>query len=453
MANMVTLLQLSPTMSEGTIVKWNVQEGDEVSTGDVIAEVETDKAVMEQESFEDGKILKILAAQGDSVPVGANIAIIGEEGEDISGLEDKAGNEEEQKQAPAKEERTAGEMIAAAKKPRAKEEEKQHQEAPVAESKPAAKERKAPPAPQTSEGRVFVSPLARKMAEEHNLELARIEGSGPNGRIVRRDVEQAIGSGAARQPQAAGIHAGPHPSTLTLAQPSITPATEAADEEIPLTRMRQVIARRLVESRQQIPSFSLHVDVNAQPLLDAVAIMRERLPEQKITITHFVIKAMASMLMKHEWLRTQWAGEKLVRKNAAHVSVAVAIEDGLLTPVIRNAHAKGLSAIASELRELAGRARERKLGEEDLTDGVQTLSNLGMFGIDHFDAIINPPESSILAVGRVIDKPVAVDGKLKPGKVITLTLSCDHRVVDGAVGASYLSDLKGALEYPLMMLV
>lgn len=440
MATPIQLLQLSPTMSEGTIVRWHVKEGDSVSAGDVLAEVETDKAVMEQEAFDDGTILKILVPQGQAVAVGGNIAIVGEQGEDVSGLENDGGQaapaaekKSEEKKPEKKEEKAA--------KPSAEKPQEKPKAAPV-EAKAKAKAA-APAAPARAEGeRVVASPLARKMAEEHGLELAEVEGTGPNGRITKRDIERAVEEGGKKAERPAAPKA-PRPAAA---------APAASDEEVPLSGMRKTIARRLVQSRQEVPSFSMSVEVDAQPVVDAVARLREKFPDDKLTVTHFVIKAMASMLMKHEWLRTQWIDGKLVRKAGAHVSVAVAIEDGLLTPVIRDAQTKGLLALADELRELAARARDRKLTEEDLSGGVQTLSNLGMFDIDHFDAIINPPESSILAVGRIADKPVVVDGELQVGKRMTITLSCDHRVVDGAVGAAYLRDVKAALEDPLLIL-
>lgn len=424
MATPIQLLQLSPTMSEGTIVRWHVKEGDSVSAGDVLAEVETDKAVMEQEAFDDGTVLKILVPQGSSVAVGGNIAIVGEAGEDISGVDaggaaaaEKKESKEEKKAAPAKEKKAAGEK-------------------PKEEAKT---EEKAPAPPQRAEGeRLFASPLARKMAEEQGLDLSAIEGTGPNGRVTKRDIESAAEKGIGKAVRA---------EARTGAAP-----VAAADEEVPLSNMRKVIARRLVQSRQEVPSFSLSVELDAQQLLDAVARVKERFPDEKVTLTHFVIKAQAAMLMKHEWVRTQWIDGKLMRKAGAHVSVAVAIEDGLLTPVIRNAQTKGVVELSRELRSLAEKARSRKLGEEDLSGGVQTLSNLGMFEIDHFDAIINPPESSILAVGRIVEKPIVVKGEMRIGKRMSITLSCDHRVVDGAVGASYLKDLKAALEEPLLML-
>lgn len=418
MASKIQLLQLSPTMSVGTIVKWHVKEGDKISAGAILAEIETDKAVMEQEAFDDAVVLKLLAKEGDAVPVGDAILVVGEEGESADDVAPAA-----KSVAPAKEE-SKPEPAKAAEAPKA----------PAAPAAPAAG------------GRITASPLAKKMAADHNLDLAQINGSGPNARIIKRDIEQALSSGSA----AAGSTA----AAPVLAAPSTAkPQDGLYSEEIPVSGMRNAIARRLVESRQQIPSFTLTVNVNAEPLQQAVKRVREIFPDEKVTMTHFIIKSMAHTLMKHDWLRTQWVGGKMYRMQTANISVAVAVEDGLLTPVIRDAQAKGVVAISKELKALAGKARDRKLTEKDLSGGTQTLSNLGMFGIDQFDAIINPPEASILAVGQVSERPVVRNGALVIGQEFTVSISSDHRVVDGAVAASYLKDLKAALEEPLLMLV
>ena len=431
MASHIQLLQLSPTMSEGKIVKWHVKEGDKLSSGTIIAEVETDKAVMEQEAFDDAYVLKLLVKEGDAVKVGSAIAVVGEQGESADSVA-SAGNGAAPKAAENK--GAAGAPAAAA---------------PVAA--PAA----ASAAPAASGDRVLASPLAKKMAADHQLDLSRITGSGPNARIIKRDVERALESGVTVAPAAASV-AAPVAAAApqVLVQPSLVKPQEGVySEEIPVSGMRNAIARRLVESRQTIPSFTLSVDVNAEPLQEAVKRVRAAYPDEKVTMTHFLIKGMASTLMKHEWLRTQWVGGKMYRMNGAHISVAVAIEDGLLTPVIRNAHGKGVVAISRELKELAAKARDRKLTEQDLSGGTQTLSNLGMFGIDRFDAIINPPEASILAVGQVSKKAVVRNDALVIGQEFTVSISSDHRVVDGAVAAAYLKDLKAALEEPLLMLV
>ncbi len=431
MAQKIELLQLSPTMEEGTIVKWLKKEGEKVSAGDALAEIETDKAVMEQEAFDDGTMLKIVAEEGSAVKVGSLIAVVGEKGEDVSSLMNGGGASS----APAAKDEGAVEKPTGTPKVNFKPEPPSGDEATAS--------LKTMEASRGEGGRVLASPLARKMAEDAGLNLSDMTGSGPHGRIVKRDVESAIESGGAAAPVAEGA---PQAAALTV-------GPQEGDEEVPLSGMRKTIARRLVQSRQDVPSFTLTVEVDAEPLQKGVARVREAYPEEKVTVTHFIIKAMASTVMRHEWLRTQWVDGKMVRRNHGSISCAVAIEDGLLTPVIRNAHGKGVVQIARELRELAGLARERKLGEQDLTGGVQTLSNLGMYGIDQFDAIINPPEASILAVGAVAEKPVVKNGELVAGKVFNISLSCDHRVVDGAVGAAYLKDLKTALEDPLLILV
>lgn len=430
MASPVRLLQLSPTMTEGTLVKWLVKEGDEVESGTPIAEVETDKAVMEQESFEDGKILKIVVKEGEKIAVESLIAIIGEEGEDVSGLLD--------------EEKSAGESKPAAKPEKAPAETdtkvapaEPEDEAPIPTAKSSEPVRK--------EGeRVFISPLARKMIAEHDLDVDQIKGTGPNGRIVKRDIESALKQGTAAAAKKA-------PAKPAAAAPAATPA--AAAEELPVSGMRATIARRLTESKQQVPHFQVTVNVRAERLLEAVKRIRDMGTEPKVTVTHFLIKAMAGTIMRHRAIRSQWADDTIRVINGAHISIAIAIEEGLLTPVMRDVHTKGVIQIAKELQELAARAKERKLTGDDMAGGVQTISNLGMYGVDEFNAIINPPEASILAVGATQDRPVVEDGQVVPGKVMSLTLSADHRVVDGAVAAEYLRDLRRALEDPMLMLL
>ncbi|CAN5313637.1 pyruvate dehydrogenase complex dihydrolipoamide acetyltransferase [soil metagenome] len=425
MASAVNLLQLSPTMSEGTIVKWLVKEGDSVKSGQAIAEIETDKAVMEQESFEDGKVLKILAKPGQKVPVESLIMVIGADGEDISGLVNAAGAKSAAKAGADAPKAAAkpSQMAPAAKTP--------------APTRPAAAPEKktavpATPAKQATNGggegaRVFASPLARKVAQDAGLNLGGVQGSGPQGRIIRKDVGAAIAGGGS--------------------------AAAAESDVIQLSGMRQTIARRLLESKQSIPHFQLSIDVRGEALLAAVAKVKEINPDAKVTVTHFLIKAMAAVAMRHRAVRSQWAGETLNVLPSASISVAVAIEEGLLTPVIRDAQTKGVFQLADELRDLAAKARARKLTAADMSGGVQTISNLGMYGISNFTAIINPPESSILAIGAMEDRPVVEKGAIVPGKVMTITASLDHRVIDGAVGAQYLADLKRTLENPVLMLL
>ena len=441
MASPITLLQLSPTMEQGTVVNWLVSEGDDVESGQAVAEVETDKAVMEQESFEDGKVLKIVANEGDKVDVGDLLMVIGEEGEDISDVLEQGGQKEEKKEEkkePEKEE----------KKDKDKKEEK-----PKAEE--VAPARPEPAASGGRSGRILASPLARKMAEEEGLDLSQIEGSGPKGRIVKRDIEKVMEEGTGKKPSEAekpaktGKAAAPAPAPRPA---SVMPSGEA-EEEIKLSGMRETIARRLSQSKQTVPHFQLHIEVRGENLEEAVARAREAYPDTKVTVTHFIVKAMANAAMRHQPIRTQWAEDKLVVMPHASISVAVAIDEGLVTPVIRNAHGKGVVQIAQELRELAGLARDRKLGSEDYSGGVQTLSNLGMYDITRFNAIINPPESSILAVGSLEERPVVENGQVVPGKVMEVVMSCDHRVIDGMVGAQYLADLKRSLEEPMLILM
>ncbi len=425
MASAVNLLQLSPTMTEGTLVKWLVKEGDAVTSGQAIAEIETDKAVMEQESFEDGTVLKILVNAGARMPVGSLMMVTGEKGEDIASILASASAPAAPEPEPAKKEAPA------AAKP-----------APAPAAAPAAKPVAPPPAASpaakaangASGGRVAASPLARKMAQDAGIELSDLAGSGPSGRIVKSDIEAALAA-----PRAAA------------SSPSWVVSGEV--EELPVSGMRQTIARRLIESKTTVPHFQLTVEVRGERLLEAVAQIKELDADAKVTVTHFLIKAMASAAMRHRAIRSQWAGNTMRVLPSAHITVAVAIEDGLVTPVIRDAHTKGVMQLSSELRDLAKRARDRKLTMEDMSGGVQTLSNLGMFGIHQFAAIINPPESSILAVGAMEDRPVVEKGAVVPGKVFTLTMSCDHRVIDGAVGAQYLGDLKRSLENPALMML
>ncbi|MCC5875119.1 MAG: 2-oxo acid dehydrogenase subunit E2 [Candidatus Sumerlaeia bacterium] len=428
MASAVKLLQLSPTMTEGTVVKWLVKEGDEVESGTPIVEVETDKAVMEQESFEDGKILKIVVPEGEKVAVETLLAVIGEDGEDISELLGGAGSGGDS--APKKQEK--------------KEEKKESPSS--SKDKEAPKEEKS--TEQRSGERIYVSPLAKKMAREHDLTLTKIKGSGPNGRIIRRDIESAI------KRKEAGMEAS-DTKPISIAEGSAAGAAPAPSggDTIRVSGMRATIAKRLVESKQLVPHFQISMDVRGEKLLEAVKRVREMGTETKVTVSHFLIKAMGSTLMRHKALRTQWGGDNLHVMEGAHISIAIAIEDGLLTPVMRNVQSKGVVQIATELKEFAAKAKDRKLTGDDLTGGVQTLSNLGMYDVDQFNAIINPPEASILAVGAMQDRPVVEDGQVVAGKVMTLTLSADHRVVDGAVAAEYLRDLRRALEDPMLMLL
>jgi pyruvate dehydrogenase E2 component (dihydrolipoamide acetyltransferase) len=461
MATGVKLLQLSPTMTEGTVVKWLKKVGDTVKSGEPIAEIETDKAVMEQESFDDGVVLQLVVPEGQKVAVESLIAVIGAKGEDPSTVTGGAAAKPAAKTAAPAPAPAAAPAAAPAPAPAA----------PAPAPAPVAAAPAAPAAPKPGE-RVIASPLARKMAADAGIDLSTVVGSGPGGRIVKSDIETILAGGAPRQhamlpvaPTATSVLAaavaaqgGPEAieAALVAANAASTPGAPAAKGDVETLRvsgMRATIARRLVESKVTVPHFQVSIDVRGEKLLEAVAKVRAKVDDPKVTVSHFLIKAMGSVIMRHRAMRSQWAGDTIRVINAAHISVAVAIEDGLMTPVLRNVQSKGVLEIARELKYLAGRAKERKLTAEDLTGGVQTLSNLGMYGIDQFNAIVNPPEASILAAAAMQDKPVVENGQVVAGKVMTLTISADHRVVDGAVAAAYLVDLKAALEEPLMMLL
>ncbi|MDX2175585.1 MAG: dihydrolipoamide acetyltransferase family protein [Candidatus Sumerlaeia bacterium] len=448
MASIVELLQLSPTMSEGTLVKWKVKEGDTIKVNQIIAEVETDKAVMEHETFEAGVIRKLVAKEGSKIPVGSALAIVGKADEDISELLAKvtAGGgaaAEAPKEAPKAPAAPAsgGRNRAPAPAPA-----KPAAPAPKAAPAPAPKAAPAPPpAPAAAKaangsGRVVASPLAKKLAKEAGVDLASVAGSGPSGRIIKRDVETALAAAPAASAPAAAFTA-------------YNFQVGGEVEELPLSNVRRIIAQRLVESKTQVPHFQLDVVVRAERLIEAQRKIREAYKDVKVTPTHFLVKAMAQLAMRHPEIRTQWAGDKLRRLPSAHISVAVAAPDGLVTPVLRDVQAKGLLQIVSEMAEIVGRARERRLKPEEMTGGVQTISNLGMYPISFFTAIINPPESSILAIGAVEDRVFVEDGKMVPGKAFSITMSCDHRVIDGAVGAKYLADLKATLEDPFLLVL
>lgn len=408
---------LSPTMTEGKLAKWNVKEGDAISSGMVLAEIETDKATMEVEAVDEGKLGRILVPGGtDNVAVNTPIALLLEEGEDASALNAPL--------APK-----AGPMPASAS----------------SSSKPApAAAPSAPARSNASGGRVFASPLARRLAANNGIDLARVSGSGPHGRIVKQDVEAAAGSGGARAPSVATAPA-------QAMAPSTVPPGQY--EEVPLSSMRKTIARRLSEAKQTIPHFYLTVDIE----LDALLALRQQLNAKsdsyKLSVNDFVVRACALALRKIPQANAIWGGDKILLSKTFDVSVAVALDAGLITPIIRNADQKGLSQISAEMKELATRAKAGKLKPEEYQGGAFSLSNLGMFGIKEFSAVINPPQGSILAVGAGEQRPIVKAGALAIATVMGATLSCDHRVIDGALGAKFLAAVKGLIEDPLTMML
>ena len=425
MAKIIGLPKLSPTMEEGTLAKWVVKEGDEVDVDDLLAEVETDKATMEFRSFDRGVLLKILAEEGDTLAPDTPVAIIGEKGEDIADLVEQAqGAGPAEAKAEPEAEPKAEEPDAEAKSEKAKGEE------PEA---PKRKERR-------SGDRIFASPLVRRLAREEDIDLADVEGTGPHGRIIKRDLDAFIEGGGAKKRAAA-----PGGPATTWDRPA--PVVERASQ------MRKAIARRLTESKQTVPHFYLTIDVNAAGLIETRAEMNASLTDEKVSFNDLVIKASAVALRRFPDANASWIDGEIHRHQVVDISVAVAVADGLVTPVVRDADRKGVLTIAREVRELAARARDKKLTPEEMQNGTFSISNLGMYGVEEFAAVINPPEGALLAVGALRDAPVVKDGQLVAGKMMKLTLSCDHRVVDGAVGAQYLQVLQGLLERPATMLL
>ncbi|WP_375552736.1 pyruvate dehydrogenase complex dihydrolipoamide acetyltransferase [Rhodophyticola porphyridii] len=439
---------LSPTMEEGTLAKWLVKEGDEVSSGDLLAEIETDKATMEFEAVDDGVIGKILVAEGtENVKVNSPIAVLladGESADDI-GSTDSAPKpaETSSETAPAE----VSEQTAPAK----------------GHGRGATEATPAPAAPTSGDGaRIFASPLARRIAADKGLDLAAIKGSGPKGRIVKSDVENATAAPRADAPASAPSAAPAAAAAAGGAMPT-GPATETVlkmyegreFEEVKLDGMRKTVAARLTEAKQTIPHFYLRRDIQ----LDALLAFRGQLNKQleargvKLSVNDFIIKACANALQQVPAANAVWANDRMLRLKPSDVAVAVAIEGGLFTPVLKDAEMKSLSALSTEMKDLAARARERKLAPHEYQGGTFAISNLGMFGIDNFDAVINPPHGAILAVGAGVKKPVVgKDGELAVATVMSVTLSVDHRVIDGALGAELLQAIVDNLENPMVML-
>lgn len=421
---------LSPTMEEGTLAKWLVKEGDSVSSGDLLAEIETDKATMEFEAVDEGTIGKLLVAEGtEAVKVNTAIAVLLDEGESADDIGAAVATQPAAAESPA---------AAAAE-----------------EAAPAAPEKAAPPAPTEVGGtRIFASPLARRIAADKGLDLSQVKGSGPRGRIVKADVEGA-------QPGAA-----PAASPTAAAVPASAPTGPATDqviamfegrefEEVALDGMRKTIAARLGEAKQTIPHFYLRRDIELDALLTFRATLNKQLDARgvKLSVNDFIIKACALALQSVPDANAVWAGDRILKLAPSDVAVAVAIEGGLFTPVLKDSHLKTLSVLSAEMKDLAARARDRKLAPHEYQGGSFAISNLGMFGIDNFDAVINPPHGSILAVGAGVKKPVVKeDGTLGVATVMSVTLSVDHRVIDGALGAEFLGAIKSNLENPMGML-
>jgi pyruvate dehydrogenase E2 component (dihydrolipoamide acetyltransferase) len=437
MATKVYMEALSPTMEEGRLITWTKKEGDEVKEGDLLAEVETDKATMELVARGSGQLRKILVQEGETANVGTVIAVIAGADEDVADL--VGGVVSEQGPSSGAKPAEAAKLEAAGGKRDADVAEaavalagSEHTEPHRTEAAPEP----AAPAPD-ADGRQKASPLARRLAADQGVDLATMRGSGPGGRIVKRDVEAAAGAGA--RPQAA---------------PPAAPLAEGEYRDVPLTQMRKTIARRLTQSIGPVPHFFLTVEVDMKETMGLRKRINETYADQgiKVSPNDLVIKATASALMRHPWVNAAWTGDAVRQFSAVHIGIAVAVDEGLITPVIRDAHKKGVTEIATQVKELAGRAREKKLKPEEYTGSTFSISNLGMFGIEEFTAVINPPEAAILAVGAIDDKVVAQDGEMVIRPRMRVTLSCDHRVIDGATGAAFLQTLKRYLEDPMMMI-
>ena len=446
MPTKILMPALSPTMEKGNLAKWLKQEGDTIKAGDVIAEIETDKATMEVEAVDEGTLAKIVVPAGsEDVAVNALIGLIAAEGEDPKEVAASGAGAAD---APAK----------AAPAP-AKEDGKGEEKAPPPPSSSPASpaSASAAPAPKSDGKRFFSSPLARRLAKEANIDLSRVQGTGPHGRVVERDIEKAKKSGGATAAPAAAAA----PMAIGMADETVKKLFEPGSyEEIPHDGMRKTIARRLVEAKQTIPHFYLSLDCDIGPLLAARAQINATAPKDKdgkpaykVSVNDFIIKALAMALQKVPDANVSWTEAAMLKHKHSDIGVAVSIPGGLITPIVRKAETKGLAAISNEMKDYASRARARKLKPEEYQGGSSAVSNLGMFGIKNFSAVINPPHATILAVGAGEERVVVRNGKMEVANLMSVTLSTDHRAVDGALGAELLAAFQQMIENPVSMLV
>lgn len=439
MAEVIRMPRMSDTMEEGNIIGWLKKEGESVEPGETLAEVETDKATMELDAFVEGTLLHIAVKEGP-VPIDGVIAVIGEEGEDWKAAIEAAGDGGGNGTSEPEPEASAAEEKAEASAP-----------AETAPSETAAAG--------ADDKRVKASPLAKSMAKDAGVDINQISGSGDHGRIVKRDVEAFIEKQQAApqpQPAAPAPQAAPAEKAAKPEAPAVAPFTYATGEpqyeDTPVSQMRKVIARRLGESKFSAPHFYLTLEIN----MDKAVSMRKSVNEiapTKISFNDFVVKACAAALRLHPAINSSWLGDAIRQNKDINIGVAVAVPDGLLVPVIRYADMKTLSQINTEVKTLAGKAKDRRLQPDEMSGNTFTISNLGMFGIDEFTAIINPPDSCIMAIGGIIQKPIVKDGEIVVGNMMKVTLSCDHRVVDGATGAAFLNTFKEILENPIRLMV
>ena len=440
MAEKILMPALSPTMTEGTLAKWHVAVGDTVESGMVIAEIETDKATMEVEAVDEGTIGKILVDEGtDGVAVNTLIAILLEDGDSDADMDGLLGDAPQPAPAPAPAESAPAQETAPQTSP--------------AESAPTPTASAPSKTDSNTGGRIFISPLAARMAAQAGIDIATLTGSGPNGRIVKADIEKATAGGATAPAQTTASPASPAPSAPQTPVSTDNPF-EPEFELLKLNNMRKTIAKRLLESKQNIPHFYVNMDIE----LDALLGLRKQLNDSsdgsfKISVNDLVIKAAAVALKRVPEVNASWTDDGIKLYKTADIAVAVAIDGGLITPVVRQAESKGLATISSEMKDLAGKAREGKLMPEEYQGGTFSISNMGMFGVDNFNAIVNPPQAAILAVGAGKQQAVVKDGALSIATVMTLTLSVDHRAVDGSVGAAYMAELKKIIEFPASLML
>lgn len=440
MANKILMPKLSPTMEEGQISRWLKAEGDEIEANETIAEVDTDKATMEMTSLEAGTLLKILVPAGNNAKLGQTIGIIGKAGEDFSALLNEVSASNGSSATKAEEKPTESKIV---EKPAEQELKKVSEEQAEPKIESGEKQISNNETQKTDKERLIVSPIAARMAAENAIDLKTISGSGPNGRIIKRDIEAALSG----QRSAVGSQAKPAFQAAT-----IIGASAFRDENT--SKMRQIIAQRLSESIGPIPTFYLTIEIEMDNALNLRKQINANLSdEEKISVNDIIVKVAAMSLMKHPFVNSSYQDKTIRFYEQADIGVAVAVEEGLITPVVRGANFKGFAEISREVKELAGRARERKLQPEEYTGATFSISNLGMFGIKEFTAIINPPEAAILAIGGATPTAVVREGEIVIRNMMSVTMSCDHRVVDGATGAKFLQTFKQYLENPLMMLL
>lgn len=443
MATIIEMPKLSDTMSVGTLVKWHKKTGDIVKNGDILAEVETDKATMDLENFDDGTLLDIFVEEGNEVPIGSPLAAVGEPGEEVNvstkekidppRTDDQAigENDDEDKQIPIQEDKI-------------------NIDQPADESKTAEKSSE-----EKSTNRILISPLAKKMALEMNIDFKNIKGTGPNGRITKKDI-LSNSSNELNKNSGEDIV----PTSENSPPPQINSTVSTGDSLVPISKMRSIIAKRLLESKNTIPHFYLQKEINATPLKNARIALNLKLtkknPEDatKLTLNDIILKACAETIPLVPEINSSWEDKGIKFHSGVHLAFGVAVEDGLLTPVVRNANQLGLETLSIEAKSLISKARSKKLNPDEMTGSTFTVTNLGMFGIDFFSGIINPPNAAILSVGGIVKKPIVDSmGNIQSGETMMLGLSCDHRLVDGAVGASFLQLLAETLESPASMLV